>query len=172
MLTSRRWSQLAALEGQQVVAKKAETGEIALPKAMEEALHKTISALPDQLVADTKLTSATKTTQDMVSKLEVLQEQIQAIKTEEKEKKEKEREEKAKAPTPATEAEAKQAKKDISKHSKELEAAAAAAGGKEKGATLLGKLKLPSPTMNRKKIRPESTWARTLNCVVCCVCCV
>src|SRR3546814_18820779 len=57
MLTLRRWSQLAALEGQQVVAKKAETGEIALPKAMEEALHKTISALPDQLVADTKLTS-------------------------------------------------------------------------------------------------------------------
>jgi chromosome segregation ATPase len=112
MLTLRRWSQLAALEGQQVVAKKAETGEIALPKAMEEALHKTISALPDQLVADTKLTSATKTTQDMVSKLEVLQEQIQAIKTEEKEKKEKEREEKAKAPAPATEAEAKQAKKD------------------------------------------------------------
>ncbi len=110
MLTSRRWSQLAALEGQQVVAKKAETGEIALPKAMEEALHKTISALPDQLVADTKLTSATKTTQDMVSKLEVLQEQIQAIKTEEKEKKDKEREEKVKAP--ATEAEAKQAKKD------------------------------------------------------------
>jgi hypothetical protein len=100
---------LAALEGQQVVTKKAETGEIALPKVMEEALHKTISALPDQLVADTKLTSATKTTQDMVSKLEVLQEQIQAIKTEEKEKKEKEREEKAKAP--ATEAEAKQATK-------------------------------------------------------------
>ncbi|ELR11302.1 EF hand domain containing protein [Acanthamoeba castellanii str. Neff] len=103
------YSSLKPLEGQQVVTKKAETGEIALPKAMEEALHKTISALPDQLVADTKLTSATKTTQDMVSKLEVLQEQIQAIKTEEKEKKEKEREEKAKAP--ATEAEAKQATK-------------------------------------------------------------
>jgi hypothetical protein len=53
---------------------------------------------------------------------------------------------------------AKQAKKDISKHSKELEAAAAAGGGKKKGSTLLGKLKLPSPTMNRKKTRPESTW--------------
>lgn len=52
---------------------------------------------------------------------------------------------------------AKQAKKDISKHSKELEAAAAAGGGKKKGSTLLGKLKLPSPTMNRKKTRPETT---------------
>jgi hypothetical protein len=69
----------------------------ALPKAVEDALHKTISALPDQLVTDTKLTSATKSTQDMEAKLQTLNEQIQAIKTEEKEKKEKAKEEKEKA---------------------------------------------------------------------------
>jgi len=77
----------SASVGPQTV-EKSETGQIALPKAMEEALSKTISALPDQLVTDTTLTSTAESTKDMEAKIQNLQEQIKEIKTEEQPPKE------------------------------------------------------------------------------------
>jgi len=81
------YSDARASVGPQTV-EKSETGQIALPKAMEEALSKTISALPDQLVTDTTLTSTAESTKDMEAKIQNLQEQIKEIKTEEQPPKE------------------------------------------------------------------------------------